>query len=360
MSTRTDALWCRPNDSLHLVNQYRGRIDAQEVLYHYGANRIIRDGDELVHSCLIDRVEPHHASGDRKPSAAMNEKSLLYSCFAYGGGDLLWFIRKMEGLRWHDPILPYLEKFFTQSHEQSTEEFLAEIDALLPCKFTREIMPVYSPRILDAWAWIHPYLTEERGLSEEVICRYQIGYDEKDNKIVIPHFWHGDLVGWQKRKMNSPRYYRKPGYELDVKYVDSPQFPKKRTFYNFDTVMSRRESIVVIVESALSVLKAETWGETNVLSPFSARCSREQINILKQFSEVVIFLDDDIAGWRGALLLCRGLYRSTKVIVVVAPHTDPDDMTHDQYLDHIKSAVYAPLALIDLTERIQRFDELHK
>lgn len=338
------------------IQEIKNRIDPATILYHYGAPRIIEDGDELVHSCLIDRVEPHHASGDRKPSAALNKKSLLYSCFAYGGGDLLWFIRKMENLEWYDDVLPYLEQFFTQSKELNAEEFLAELEAMFPQSARCVQLSAFSPRILDAWAWIHPYLTEVRGLSEEVINRYQVGYDEKENKIVIPHFWHEKLVGWQKRKLNHPDYYRKPGHELEAKYVDSPEFPKKLTFYNYDQMRNRDISDVVIVESALSVLKAETWGEVNVISPFSARASKEQINILKEFRSITIFLDDDIAGWRGALWLCKALYRSAHVTVVVESHRDPDDVSHEEYKKLVSNSMYAPLALVELQNRIDDYD----
>lgn len=347
-------------DNLHLINQYKRNIDARAVLHHYGARQISEDGDELIHSCLINRVEPHHSNGDAKPSAALNKKSFLYSCFSYGGGDILWFIRKMENLKWHDPILPYLEKFFIQSDQQSSENFLAQIHARFPRKLIPTKLPVYSPRLLDAWAWIHPYLTEERGLSEEVICRYQIGYDEKENKIVVPHYWQGKLVGWQKRKMNSSHYYRKPGYEIEAKYVDSPEFPKKLTFYNFDEVQKRNETTVVVVESALSVLKAETWKETNVISPFSASCSVEQMNLLAQFERIVIFMDDDIAGWRGALRLGRAMHRTVHVLVVTAPHKDPDDMTHEEYLHFVNHSVYGPVALKQLRDKIKEFENRKK
>lgn len=347
-------------DNAHLINQYKRNIDPRAVLYHYGAHKIIEDGDELVHSCLIDRIDSHHSNGDRKPSAALNQKSLLYSCFSYGGGDILWFVRKMEGLRWYDPIVPYLEKFFIQSDQHSTEDFLTQIKGRFPKPFTPDRLPYYSSRLLDAWAWIHPYLTEVRGLSEEVISRYQVGYDEKENKIVIPHYWEGQLVGWQKRKMNHPHYYRKPGYESEPKYVDSPDFPKKKTFYNFDQVRKRQESTVVVVESAMSVLKAETWGETNVISPFSASCSVEQMNLLAEFPSVIIFMDDDIAGWRGALRLCRAIHRMSSVKVVVDPHQDPDELDHIKYQQLVSNGVYAPLAMKQLRAKITTFEEIKK
>lgn len=342
-------------DNLHLINQYKNNIDPRAVLNHYGARHIYEDGDELIHSCLIDKVEPHHARGDVKPSAALNKKSFLYSCFSYGGGDILWFIRKMEGLEWYQPILSVLENFFIQSDQRSSEDFLSEIQSKFPKPYKANSLPSYSPRLLDTWGWIHPYLTEQRGLSEEVICRYQVGYDEKENKIVIPHYWQGKLVGWQKRKMNHPDYYRKPGHETEAKYVDSPEFPKRLTFYNFDEVRKRKVSSVVVVESAMSVLKAETWGENNVISPFSASCSVEQMNMLAEFPHVVIFMDDDIAGWRGAMRLCRAIHRTTQATVICAPHRDPDELDHAEYKNLVGGALYAPLAMKQLRKKIQEF-----
>jgi hypothetical protein len=72
----------------HLVGrltyeQYRDRLDAREVLAHYDAENCReernRDGTtEIIHSCLLDRVEPHHSHGDQNPSACLAGNTTIH------------------------------------------------------------------------------------------------------------------------------------------------------------------------------------------------------------------------------------------------------------------------------------------
>ena len=83
-----------------MYEDYKRRLDARQVLEHYGADNCMeqmgRDGStEIIHSCLLDRVEPHHRNGDQNPSAACNLDKKLYVCYNYWGGDLFHFIAKM-------------------------------------------------------------------------------------------------------------------------------------------------------------------------------------------------------------------------------------------------------------------------
>jgi len=68
------------NDSLY--QEYKRRLNVREVLAHYGAENCREmtgpDGTtEIIHSCLLDRVEPHHKNGDRNPSACLTGDTLI-------------------------------------------------------------------------------------------------------------------------------------------------------------------------------------------------------------------------------------------------------------------------------------------
>src|SRR6476659_8685083 len=130
-------------DAMQQVQEYRREfqllrrkislIDPYEVLRMYGARNVSphkkENGQtELIHSCLIDRVEPHHSNGDENPSASLNAELLKYSCFSYGGGDLLWLIQKMEGTD-RRGVLAVLSRLL-QGKEQTSEQFLDELERI--------------------------------------------------------------------------------------------------------------------------------------------------------------------------------------------------------------------------------------
>ena len=53
-------------------------VSAADILDHYHAENVSLQGDELIHSCIIDKVHPHHSNGDQTPSAAFNREKMLY------------------------------------------------------------------------------------------------------------------------------------------------------------------------------------------------------------------------------------------------------------------------------------------
>ena len=79
---------------------------------------------------------------------------------------------------------------------------------------------------------------------------------------------------------------------------------------------------VLVVESVFSVLVGETLQEKGLLpglrlaSTLGAKVSDEQIKLLRNYSKVIIWFDDDQAGKSGALRLLRGLSDYTSVSVV--------------------------------------------
>jgi 5S rRNA maturation endonuclease (ribonuclease M5) len=303
----------------NIYREYRRRINVREVLEHYNAENCYEiagsDGTtEIVHSCLLDRVEPHHRNGDQNPSAAMNVEKKTFVCYNYWGGDIFHLILKMEKKESFGDILPIVGDFLDGA-TSNNEDFLQEVDRILSreSSFLIEI-PEYSTRILDPWGFSHPYI-RERGISLEASSKLQIGYDPDTNRIVFPHFWEGKLVGWQQRSIpTDPRW---PGSSPQLpKYKNSSGFPKSETIYGVQWLESANS--VVVVESPMSVAKANSLGVPNVLATFGAKVSQNQIDFLKEFPEVVVWFDADNAGDLAARKVAKNLYRHTNVKIVVS------------------------------------------
>lgn len=289
--------------------EYLRRIDCRAVLDHYEAQNVYLDGDELVHSCIIDRVDPHHTHGDATPSARLNVDKKVFNCWSYGGGDIFWLIMQMERKDHFHEIAPMLGQFLGDSVVDPSK-FIEEIKGY----FQREKeppFPKYHDRSLSGWMYYHPYL-ETRGIDFDTAKALEIGYDERANRIVIPVRHNGQLVGWQKRSIpDGPwgsRTFPPPGSGFTSKYLNPPGFPKHQVLYNLDRVLERGERTIYLVESPFSVIKAEALGIPNVVASFGASPSDEQLRQLRRFDQVYAWYDDDDAGRRGAALAIEGLY----------------------------------------------------
>lgn len=341
-------------------SDYLRRINPEKVLDHYGAENSFEietsNGTEVQHSCLIDRVQPHHTNGDRNPSARMNLDKKLYICYSLGGGDIFWFIKMMEGKETFEEILPLLGQFLDGSTE-SKENFLEELESYFKDPDVEEhSIPTYSDRVLKQWAVTHPYLINQRGISHEAATRLKVGYDDQERRIVFPLFFGGELLGWQKRAvpegLGYPATQEKNG--VLAKYKNTPNFPKSKSLYNYDLVEKRGRREVVVVESPMSVLKAETLTDGEdllscVVATLGAKVSDFQINYLRKFDRVYVYMDNDPAGNKGEQYLTRGLYRHTDCLVVEAEEGRDlaDYDSRSEVLDRISKAVPAFLKLAE-------------
>jgi hypothetical protein len=285
------------------------RALCQELLDEFGArtSRVNEKTGEMIHGCLV--APELHKDQDRNPTASLNFQKLTYNCLGCGSsGGLLWFIATCRG-ETSVAARSWLEK------TAGLGGAVLELDAML--RFLDNIyarpaavpIPSYSPRVLDAWAYDHPYMTEARHVGPEIIKRFRVGWDPNNDRVVIPHFWQGKLVGWQSRMMPpqwrsqewTPKPPDKDGNEVvDVhsgnprapKYYSSSDFPKDSTIFNYDP--KAREAVVV--ESMLSVLRHVEHRHFEGL--FGAKVTDLQIRRLVKHDRVILWMDNDNAGWK--------------------------------------------------------------
>lgn len=336
-----------------MYREYLRRLDARAVLEHYGVERASEqtnasDGTtEIVHSCLLDRVEPHHSNGDAHPSASCNIDKNFYVCYALGwGGDLLHFIKKMEGLETFADTLSPASEFLTSSTLEAVD-WRAELEKAFDTSGGYTInLPSYDERILDSWDAPHVYWNH-RGISKQAQQALRLGYDERERRIVFPHFVDHKLVGWQKRVIPGETI---PDYP---KYKNSPGFPKTETLYNFDRVAGYYN--VIVVESPMSVARALSYDIPNVVATFGAKVSGAQIAMLRRFSTAFVWFDRDGAGLAGEKKLVEGLYRHTQVRVVTPDGgKDMGDATEEEIFIKLTEAIPAALRLGEYDGRIRR------
>ena len=121
-----------------------------------------------------------------------------------------------------------------------------------------------------------------RGIPEENLVKARVGWDLEKNRIVIPHFWKGDLVGWQSRRILD---------DGTPKYESTPDFPRDSTTYGL--AEGKR---IVVVESPMSRLRH--MHHQPIVSTFGFVVTPIQIQLLKWVPEIIFWMDNDDAGWK--------------------------------------------------------------
>jgi hypothetical protein len=316
-----------------LLPDAQKEILCRDLLTEFGITDIRQREDELKHACLVSNT---HQDQERNPTASLNFVKLTYNCLGCNShGGLLWFIATVrqcsseQARQWID------KEAGTGGKVQDAAKFRQTLLAILDNKKIPTPIPRYSPRVLEPWLKIHPYLTvgmpelnlKGRGLDVRVLQDFKIGWDSAADRIVLPHFWKGNLVGWQTRRIWA---------DGSPKYLNTPDFPRESTIFNHRREHARGR--LTIVESMMSVLAHE--GRIPMEATFGAKITDKQLRLLSAYPEVVLFMDNDVAGWKATHILAEALGKTARVWIVVNPYAaDPGDLPTEEVQRLIDTAV---------------------
>lgn len=326
---------------MKLSEVFRG-LDAEGVLRDLlNVHEISEMGDELIHSCKLPFGM--HKNGDVNPSASLNRKDLVFNCFTCGGGSIVWLVQNVMDVD-RDTALAELKNYSSGLKVIPIEEFMEKLNKLFTDEETKKYeIPVYNERILNRWVCTSDYLTS-RGVTEKVQQKMRTGIDRDRaeyrkgikgqeiihlDRIVIPHFINGRLVGWVARKIEN--------IDGVSKYKNSKGFPRQYSLYNQDNVKGMNS--IYVVESPMSVLVLKSRGVENVVATFGAKFSEPQVELLRNFREVTVFMDGDAPGRSASMNLIKSLSNYTNVKVIDTPEGE-DPASLDSIPGSVNHFVY--------------------
>jgi DNA primase len=140
------------------------------------------------------------------------------------------------------------------------------------------------------------YLTNVRGLAEETIVHFKLGFDASTNAIAIPLFKNDELINIKYRFLDpgdGTRYTSEAGAETWV-------------FNEGGLGVARSKGAVLIVEGEFDCMKAWQAGLKNVISPSSGKDSYGVwLELLEGIPKVYIGYDNDEGGRSAALKLAE-------------------------------------------------------
>lgn len=165
-------------------------------------------------------------------------------------------------------------------------------------------LQTYPHSILDQYDDVPNRRFLKDGISLETQLKYEIMYDNKAHRIVIP-WWNelGELIGCMGR-------YNADNFDSNIipKYLPLIPFSKSKCVYGFYQNYNHLvNSTIIIMEAEKSVLKADTEGFYKCVAIGSHNISKEQINLIRGLNptSIIIAYDKDISDENYLIEQCK-------------------------------------------------------
>ncbi|MFN8112382.1 MAG: DNA primase [Solirubrobacterales bacterium] len=362
------------------IERVRETADIVEVVSAYTDLR--RQGERFVGLC------PFH--DERTPSFSVKPRDGFYYCFGCeAGGDTIRFVQEKEGLGFADAVEALADRYGVEV-ERETEDPKAEEARRRRGRLGEALERVAA--FYESFLWESPkaekarkYLIEERGLGEEVLRSFGVGFAPSAWDSVLTR---GQRAGFsvdellaagliQRSQKNPGSHYdrfrgritfpirdksghvlgfgaRGMGPDAKPKYLNSPEseiFHKGEILFGVDQARASiaRSGRAIAVEGYTDVLALHQAGETEAIAVMGTAFKPDQLNQLQSlaaFAErVVMALDPDLAGSEAMLRANRNLGGKAQLTIAPLPEgVDPADLVRQsgglkQFQEAIDAAV---------------------
>jgi DNA primase catalytic core len=316
----------------NIINAIKSRIDILDIV----GERIELDRHNMA-------LCPFH--NDKRPSFSVNSKGQYFNCFGCGrGGDAIAFLMMIDNRAFPDVLQELAERAGVCLPEEGSNQ-RKELEKARSIEDVLSAAALYYHGQLTGEARL--YLTEKRGLTDETIERFQIGYaagglwkhlleelgyaldlcieagvirKDDDSKIrdffyrriIFPHLHKGRVVHMSGRSIDDsdPKYLLLPG---PIEHL-----------YNED---SRGNAEVNLAEGIIDCLSAEQAGYPTVATLGTNNFKPEYAEKLSQCSTVYLCFDGDEAGRAATVKVGQVLVDRARVVEL------PDGQDLNDYLN---------------------------
>ncbi|HMD84201.1 MAG TPA: DNA primase [Terriglobia bacterium] len=365
------------------VDQVRAAADIVKIVGDYVKLR--KAGANYMGLC------PFHQ--EKSPSFAVHPVKQIFHCFGCGvGGDVFKFVMLMDSLPFPEALRRVAEKVGVRLEQRAGDETY-DANTKLRAELIKlhEIAAKFFAAQLGATAegrMARAYLAD-RGMTDEVVGRFRIGYAPGDGQGLVRQFAGSDfekdaleksglIIFDTERQRPYDRFRRRIIYPIandagkvvafagralgddQPKYLNSPEtaiYTKSRLLYHLDRAAQaiRKLDYVILVEGYMDCIAVASSGIENVVASCGTSLTEGQIRLLGRYTRrVVVNYDPDSAGVAAterslALLLEAGF--EAKVLALPGG-LDPDEFIRKQGVKaYGELLANAPSYLDYLTER---------
>ena len=343
--------------SIETLNEIKDKISVSQVVEK--TVQLKKRGKEFVGLSPFTK--------ERTPSFTVNDEKQFYHCFSTNKhGDIFTFLVEVGGLSFPEAV----EKLADEAGVQLRTFSPAEEEKINKSKKIFEALEMsksfFSSQIFDDNNSLALKYIRDRGLDNEIINSYEIGYapqgnklekfllskgvsheimtlagmtikdeNKKDNfydrfrnRIIFPiRDIRNRVVGFGGRVINSndqPKYLNSP---------ETPVFHKGSLLYNFSKIRPnlKNNDNLIVVEGYMDVVSLASKGFQNAVAPLGTAITETQLNILwKDSDSPIICFDGDKAGKQAsfrATEIALKLLKPNKTLrfINLPDNLDPDD-----------------------------------
>ena len=307
---------------------------------------------------------------EKTPSFTVSPIKQIFYCFGCGkGGDIFNFVMEMERCEFPDALRLVAEKCGisipkpkpsspAERTQSSVRATLVEMHREAQTFFVKQLQGTAEGRAARAYL-------EDRGLDQDVIERFGIGYAPSGGDSLLRHLKgkyaekllaESGLVSRGEGGRLFDRFRRRITFPIanesgkivafgcralgddQPKYLNSPETPiysKSNVLYHLDRAKEalRRSDFAVLVEGYMDAIAVARAGMSNVVASCGTSLAEPQIKLLGRFTKrVIVNYDPDAAGQvateRSIAIL---LEQDFEVRVLALPgKADPDKFIREQ------------------------------
>ena len=348
------------DDFSKFLDELRSRISLAEIIGE--KVKLQKRGREYTGLC------PFHQ--EKTPSFTINESKGFYHCFGCGAhGDAVKFLMDNEGLPFIDAVKKLAARVgmelpaFSRENQEAVQrrKSLYEIMDMAAEFFEKNLrMPVGSKG--------YAYFTHKRGLSEDTLKKFRLGYAPSNNAlkaylaakgiyeqdmadlglISIPEdknrhpndfFFDRVMIPIMDKQNNVIAFGGRILGDGQPKYLNSPETPifnKRRILYNMNNARESAYSAkrLIICEGYMDVIALDSFGFNYAVAPLGTALTEEQIlEAWKVCNNPTLCFDGDAAGIRAAIRSVDRVLPNLRAgysvnYIFLKEAKDPDELLH--------------------------------
>ena len=372
-----------------LIEEIRSRNDIVDVISSYV--KLKKQGATYFGLC------PFH--NEKSPSFSVTPGKQMYYCFGCGeGGNVYSFIMKYENYSFVEAVKMLADRAgitLPEAEYSEEERKRADLRANL-LEINKKAAMYFHHQLKSEKGKIGLKYFNERGLDNETIVRFGLGYSTKTSNDLYQYmktFGYSDdilkesgLFSFSEKGTYDKFWNRVMFPILDInsrvigfggrvmgegepKYLNSPEtkiFEKSRNLYGMNFARISRKPYLLICEGYMDVIALHRAGFTNAVAALGTAFTDQHAMLIKRYvKEVVLTFDSDGAGRKAALRAIPILKRAGIAMKVLdmTPYKDPDEFIKnlgaDEYQKRIDNAMNSFIFEINMMREQYDLDDPH-
>lgn len=270
-------------DEISVIRELKRQLEVQDIhLFH-----VIKDtGTDIMTTC------PFHKNGqERKPSFGIS-KDMICHCFSCGWSGMLDDVISL--VFGYNDCGFYGTQWLTKNFLMISVENRKPLELMMSREVKVDTRKYITEEELEKYRYYHPYMYK-RGLTNELIEKFDIGYDSDTDCITIPvSDINKNIVFIARRSVNG-------------KFFNYPSGSEKPVYCGDRCMECNPQSPVIVAESVFNTLTC--WKYDKPAVALFGTGAKNQYEILRRLpaKKLILALDPDQAGEVGTQKLIREL-----------------------------------------------------